>query len=109
MKSNFGRACFSFWKSIFVRPGSITLGWPDGIFSRSFSPSARAQLGLSVRTLDDLKLVLVDVTREFENSTPLQPLLHIIHEMYDLCFNGWRVPVSNLSDQLDKGLGVDLG
>ena len=39
----------------------------------------------------------------FAHSTPLQPLLHIIHEVYDLCFNSWRVAVSNLLDQRDKG------
>ena len=58
--------------------------------------------------------MLVDVTRKFENSTPLKPLLHNIHEMFaatfdDLCFKSWRVAVSNLSDQLDKGLDVHLG
>ena len=63
---------------------------------------------MSVQTLDDLELVLVDVNREFGNSTPLESFLHVIHEMYDLCFNGWRVAVSNLSGQLNKGPDIDF-
>ena len=68
-------------------------GWPLFIKQPSFS----------VRTLCELKLMVVYVTRETGHNASLQPLLHIIHKS-----KKWNTE-SNLPDQLQKGPGVILG